>query len=103
MDRRPDRRIIDNAAEVRHLRLLQPVRQHQCLVTRELDRDLAIAHVHPSGLAPALDHTNLLVFDLDQIHRGTPHSPHRTPTAVEERVLRMRRARPRPPSRTNTT
>ncbi|MFJ9591065.1 transposase [Streptomyces acidicola] len=51
MDRRPDRRIVDNPAEVRHLELLQPVRQHQCLVTRELDRDLAIAHAHPYGSA----------------------------------------------------
>jgi hypothetical protein len=51
MDRRPDRRIVYIAAEVRHLELLQPVRQHQCLVTRELDRDLGITHSHPYGSA----------------------------------------------------
>lgn len=48
------------------------MRQHQCLVTRELDRDLAITHAHPYSSAPILDRTNLLVFDLDQTHRGTP-------------------------------
>ncbi|GAA4544029.1 hypothetical protein GCM10023097_18340 [Streptomyces collinus] len=48
------------------------MRQHQCLVTRELDRDLAIAHAHPCGSAPPSDYTNLLAFDLDQTHRGTP-------------------------------
>ena len=52
MDRCPYRRIVDNATEVRHLQFLQPVRQHQCLVTRELDRDLAIAHAHPYRSAP---------------------------------------------------
>nr|BEK71205.1 IS110-like element IS110 family transposase [Kitasatospora purpeofusca] len=56
MDRSPDRRIVDNAAEVRHLELLQPVRQHQCLVTRELDHDLAITHAHPYDSARPCPH-----------------------------------------------
>ncbi|MBB3080846.1 hypothetical protein FHS41_007400 [Streptomyces violarus] len=50
VDRCPDRRIVDNATEIRHLQLLQSVRQHQRLVTRELDRDLAVGPGHTSAV-----------------------------------------------------
>lgn len=84
MDRCPDRWIVDNTTEVRHLQLLQPVRQHQCLVTRELDRDLAIPHCTPLRLDPTPDHTNLLTFDLAQTQRGTPR-PGRPTNAQQHR------------------
>lgn len=47
MDRRPDRRIVDDTTEVRHPEILQPMRQQQRLISRELNRDLPIAHAHP--------------------------------------------------------
>lgn len=48
------------------------MRKHQRLISRELDHDRTIAHTHPYGSAPTLDHLNLLVSDLAQTHRGSP-------------------------------
>nr|WP_239072656.1 DUF4240 domain-containing protein [Streptomyces bauhiniae] len=44
MDGCPDRLIVDETAEVRHLHPLQPIGQDQCLIRGELDDDLRVLH-----------------------------------------------------------